>query len=141
MSSSSADIEMTDGEIASRTVVAAAEEGIAIRVKAQLRMEAKPYAIWIDKGVEFNYDPVLSSQLKALKNAEALEIDFQQMDGEGSKLYACDVGELEDFFDIGQTDHDLAVERIEQAFHGIAHLIDQFIDDRVKLDLDVFCFD
>ena len=73
----------------------AAELVIANKVKADLRMPE--FSAWVDKDTEFRYDPLLSSQLNALKISEAQQIDFNQIGGEGSQLYGCDVGEIDAF--------------------------------------------
>lgn len=83
-----ADVVMTDATLE-------AEVSIANKVKADLRMS--DFSVWVDRDTEFRYDALLSSQLNALKHADALPIDFDQIVGEGSQLYGCNVGETDAF--------------------------------------------
>src|SRR5687767_13742944 len=48
------------------------------------------------------------------------------------------LGQFENLFDLGAANDIFLEHRIEQAGHGLFHLIDQLIDDRVKLDLHAF---
>src|SRR5208282_5584803 len=49
-------------------------------------------------------------------------------------------GQLEDFADLGRADDDLFDDRFQQAGHGFLDLVDQFVNDRVELDLNPFPF-
>ena len=48
--------------------------------------------------------------------------------------------QLENLLDLGVADDGLAMLRIEHAGHRFLHLVDQFVDDAVKLDLHAFAF-
>jgi hypothetical protein len=45
------------------------------------------------------------------------------------------LGETEDLADLGLADDDFLEQRIEKAGHGFLHVVDQFVDDGVELDL------
>src|ERR1043166_3055499 len=47
-------------------------------------------------------------------------------------------GKLEEFLDLGGADDHLLDHRIEQTGHRFLHLVDQFVDDGIKLDLHRF---
>jgi hypothetical protein len=83
-----ADVVMTDA-------IPDPEIDIANKVKADLRIPE--FGTWVDKDTDFRYDPLLSSQLSSLRIAEVHEIDFNQVAGEGSKLYGCNVGDIGSF--------------------------------------------
>jgi len=46
-------------------------------------------------------------------------------------------GKLEHLADLGVADDLLAGDRVEQPEHGLADLVDEFVDDREELDLDI----
>ena len=48
--------------------------------------------------------------------------------------------ELENLFHFGVADDGFAMFRVEQAGHRFLDLVDQFVNDRVKFDLDAFAF-
>lgn len=48
--------------------------------------------------------------------------------------------EVEDLFDFGVSDRGFAEFRIEETDEGFFHLIDEFVDDAIEFDLDIFPF-
>src|SRR6266481_1678893 len=59
--------------------------------------------------------------------------DRDHATGDGNAL-----GKGENLADFGRADDDVLQDRIQQAGHGLLHLVNQFINDGIKLDLDPF---
>src|SRR5260370_15354086 len=59
--------------------------------------------------------------------------DRDHATGHGNAL-----GKGENLADLGRADDDVLQDGIQQAGHGFLHLVDQFVDDGIKLDLDSF---